>query len=235
MIENCFLRTFDDSICVKGFDCFYEDDVEKAVNEAMYRNGKSYDVFKNVIVRNCVIWNDWGKCLEIGAETRGKEIFNILFEKCDVIHVNGSPLDCCNVDYADVHDIEYRNINIEYDDVVPASKIQTADNESYINDNSEYCPEIIRVTVEFNHEYSAGGTRRGINRNITFKNIRLFGRHEPKIFCKGYDKKHKTKDIVIDNLCWNDRLITELDDNILVPGEFTETIRLVATDLFELK
>ena len=50
LIENCFLRTFDDSICVKGFDCFYEDDVEKAVNEAMYRNGKSYDVFKNVML-----------------------------------------------------------------------------------------------------------------------------------------------------------------------------------------
>lgn len=235
LIENCFLRTFDDSLCVKGFDCYYEGDVEKAVNEAMYRNGKSYDVFKNVIVRNCVIWNDWGKCLEIGAETRGKEIFNILFEKCDIIHVNGSPLDCCNVDYADVHDVEYRNINIEYDDVVPVPKIQTADNETYINDNGEYCPDIIRVTVEYHPEYSAGGAKRGINRNITFRNIRLFGRHEPKLFCKGYDEKHKTKDILIENLYWNDRLITELDDNRFVPGEFTENIRLVATDLFESK
>ena len=110
LIENCFLRTFDDSVCVKGFDCYYDGDVEKAVNEAMYRNGRSYDIFKNVILKNCVIWNDWGKCLEIGAETRGKEIFNILFEDCDVIHVNGSVLDCCNVDYPEVHDVEYRNI-----------------------------------------------------------------------------------------------------------------------------
>ena len=30
-----------------------------------------------------------------------------------------------------VDKIEYRNINIEYDDVVPASKIQTADNERW--------------------------------------------------------------------------------------------------------
>ena len=79
------------------------------------------------------------------------------------------------------------------------------------------------------------GDKRGININIIFRNIRLFGRHAPKIFCKGYDEKHKTKDIVIDNLYWNDRLITELDDNRFVPGEFTENIRLVATDLFELK
>lgn len=231
LIENCFLRTFDDSICVKGFDCYYEGDVEKAVREAMYRNGKSYDVFQNVIVRNCVIWNDWGKCLEIGAETRGKEIFNILFEDCDIIHVTGAALDCCNVDYADVHDVEYRNIRVEYDDVVPAPKIQTADNEKYVWDSSEYAPALICVTVEYHPEYSAGGEKRGINRNITFRNIRLFGRHEPGIFCKGYDDKHQTKDIVIDNIYWNDRLITELDGNRFTLGEFTENIRLEASDL----
>ena len=118
---------------------------------------------------------------------------------------------------------------------MPAPKIQSADNETYINDNSEYCPEIIRVTVEYHPEYSAGGAKRGINRNITFRNIRFFGRHEPEIFCKGYDEKHKTKDILIDNFYWNGRLITELDDNSFVQGEFTENIRLVATDLFELK
>ena len=119
LVENCFLRTFDDSICVKGFDCYYDGDVEKAVQEAMYRNGKAYDVFKNVVIKNCTIWNDWGKCLEIGAETRAEEIFNITFENCDIIHVTGTPLDCCNVDYADVHDVVYKDISIEYDEVIP--------------------------------------------------------------------------------------------------------------------
>ena len=91
------------------------------------------------------------------------------------------------------------------------------------------------------HEFLKSTKRRfycgskNISGNITFRNIRFFGRHEPKIFCKGYDEKHKTKDILIDNLYWNDRLITKLDDNSFVQGEFTENIRLVATDLFELK
>lgn len=196
----------------------------------MYRNGRSYDVFKNVIVRNCVIWNDWGKCLEIGAETRAKEIYNILFENCDIIHVSGSPLDCCNVDYADVNEVEYRDINVEYDGTVPAPKIQTADNESYINGDREYCPEIIRVTVEYHPEYSAGGEKRGTNKNIIFKNIRLFGRHKPKIFCKGYDERHKTENIIIDGLYWNNRLITE-PDGILICGEFTENIIFKAENL----
>lgn len=230
LIENCFLRTFDDSICIKGFDCYYDGDVEKAVNEAMYRNGKSYDVFKNVVVKNCVVWNDWGKSLEIGAETRGKEIFNILFEECDVIHVCGPVLDCYNVDYAEVHDVEYRNINVEYDDIIPTGKIQTFDNEIYINENRDYCPPIICVIVEFHHEYSTGGTRRGINRNITFKNISLFGKHAPILCFKGFDAKHKTKDILIENLCWNDTPITELDKNRFIVGEFTENIILKASE-----
>ena len=63
-IDNCFIRTFDDSICVKGFDCYYKGDVEKEVQKAMRRNGKVYDVFKNVLIKNCVIWNDWDVALK---------------------------------------------------------------------------------------------------------------------------------------------------------------------------
>ena len=118
-ISDCFLRTFDDSICVKGFDCYYSGDVEVAVRAAMYRNGKAYDVFKNVVVENCVIWNDWGKCLEIGAETRAEEICNITFRNCDLIHLTGPALDCMNVDYADVHDIAFSDINIEANETIP--------------------------------------------------------------------------------------------------------------------
>lgn len=221
VIDNCFLRTFDDSICVKGFDCYYEGDVEEAVHKAMYRNGKAYDVFKNVVVKNCTIWNDWGKCLEIGAETRGEEIFDIVFEDCNIIHVNGIPLDSCNIDYAEVHDVTYRNINVEYDDVILCSLIQTKDDEEYRNTDENYAPPLISVSTSYHYEYSAGGTRRGKSHDITFKNIRLFGRHTPKAYFVGYDEEHKTKNIVIENVYWNDKL---LDDIEITCGKFVENI-----------
>ena len=91
------------------------------------------------------------------------------------------------------------------------------------------------------HEFLKSTKRRfycgskNISSNITFRNIRFFGRHEPKIFCKGHDEKHKTKDILIDNLYWNDYMITELDEDRFVLGEFTENIRLSATDISESK
>lgn len=224
LIDNCFLRTFDDSICVKGFDCYYEGDVEKAVNAAMYRNGKSYDIFKNTVIKNCTIWNDWGKCLEIGAETRAEEIYNIVFENSDIIHVTGSVLDCCNVDYADVHDVIYKNINVEYDSIIPKPLIQKNDKEIYRNTNTDYAPSLISVVSAFHHEYSAGGTRRGINRNIVFKNIYLYGQQKPTLYFKGYDESHQTKDIWVEDIYWNGELVTAFNGEDFITDDYTENV-----------
>lgn len=209
LIENCFLRTFDDSICMKGLDCYYEGDVEAAVQAAMYRNGKRYDTFRHVRVRGCVIWNDWGKCLEIGAETRAEEISDIVFEDCDLIHVTGPVLDCMNVDYADVHDVVYRDIRVEYDRVIPEPLIQERDAVTYeeMNKDPDYAPPLICAEVVYHPEYSAGGTRRGINRNLLFENIRLTGRQQPTFSFRGVDAEHSCRDIVISNIVHNGTLL----------------------------
>ena len=202
-IHNCFLRTFDDSICVKGFDCYYEGDVEAAVKAAMYRNGKAYDVFKNVSVHDCVIWNDWGKCLEIGAETRAEEICNVTFERCDIIHLSGPALDCMNVDYADVHDVTWRDIRVELDDVIPQIMIQNSDADTFFQQDPDFVPPIICAQVMYHHEYSAGGDRRGRNRRLAFENIALFGRQNVEFVFEGYRDDAECSDIVIRNFTVN--------------------------------
>ena len=211
-IENCFLRTFDDAICIKGFDCYYEGDVEKAVREAMYRGGESYDVFRNVLVKNCVIWNDWGKALEIGAETRAEEISYILFDDCDIIHVCGPVLDCCNVDYADVHDVVYRNIRVELDETIPPPRLQKRDDEPYGDITPGYQPPLICGVVEYHFEYSAGGERRGINRGLLFENIAVTGGLRPWASFSGYSEEFCCRDIKIRNIT--------VDGKPLSAGEF---------------
>jgi polygalacturonase len=225
-ISDCFIRTFDDSICVKGFDCYYEGDVEAAVHAAMYRNGKAYDVFKNVLVENCVIWNDWGKCLEIGAETRAEEICNITFRNCDLIHLTGTALDCMNVDYADVHDITFSDINIEADEIIPKPLIQKNDAERYINTDAQYMPTTACAEVVYHHEYSAGGGRRGKNRDIRFENIHVLSDKLPQFFFQGYDESHKTENILISNFYLNGEQIKKLPESRLNIGEFAEDIQL---------
>lgn len=225
-ISDCFIRTFDDSICVKGFDCYYDGDVEEAVRRAMYRNGKSYDVFRNVLIENCVIWNDWGKALEIGAETRAEEICNITFRNCDLIHLTGTALDCMNVDYADVHDITFSDINIEADEIIPEPLIQKNDIEVYRNTDLGYMPPMIAVNVVFHHEYSAGGERRGRNRDMIFKNINLYSDKLPKMEFSGYDNTHKTEKILVSHFYLNGEPIASLPQRNWNVGEFAEDIQL---------
>lgn len=224
LIDNCFIRTFDDSICVKGFDNYTADDIEKAVYEAIHHNGEVYDCFKNVLVKNCVIWTDWGKSLEIGAETRAEEICDVVFENCDIIHVSSCPLDSYNVDYADVHNITYRDINVEYDDVIMAPTIQNSDDEEYVNKNVNYAPRLISVVTKPHFEYSKGSTRVGRSFDIKFQNIHLYGKYEPVFYFEGNDADHKTSNVTIENVYVNDELLKETKQEKFVLKDYTENI-----------
>lgn len=233
-ISDCFLRTFDDAICVKGFDFFYLANEDEATRKAMYREGKCYDTFENVLVENCVIWNDWGKALEIGAETKAEEIKNITFRNCDVIHEIGPVLDCMNVDFADVHDVTYTDINIEADEVIPPPILQASDSDTYENNEPDYMPPTISVSVVFHFEYSGGGQRRGKNRNMVFRNINVYSDKLPKLEFIGYDEEHKTENVLISGLTLNGKPITSLPDSNFSIGEFAENIRLEADPYAEM-
>ena len=224
-ITHCFLRTFDDTICVKGFDCFYAEDTEEAVRKMMYRNGKSYEVCQNVHITDCVIWNDWGKCLEIGAETRAKEISDIVFENCDVIHVTGSVLDCANVDYATVHHVKYANINIEYDDMIPEMQYQYKDSQVYEVTNPDYSPYFIAVQVLYHMEYSAGNAKRGKNHHIEFDNIHIYGRQMPRLIFEGFDEQHTTSDIKVTNVYVNSKPLSTLPYEV-VTNDYCSNIEI---------
>lgn len=227
-IDSCFIRTFDDCVCIKGFDFFKADDPVKATYEATYRNGQVYDCFKNARIKNCTIWNDWGKCLEIGAETRAREICDIHFENCYIIHVTNDVLTCSNGDNAVVHDVTYENISVEYDDEIPTPMIQRNDAEIYRNSNPDYSPRLIDVGVYYFPEYSKGVIERGINHDICFKNIKLFGNESRKIKVRvvGFDEKHNSSNIMIENLQFNGRRITDESELELSLNEYCENIEL---------
>jgi hypothetical protein len=202
-VSDCFLRTFDDSICVKGFDCYHTGDVAAAVRAAMYRGGKAYDVFRDTVVERCVIWNDWGKALEIGAETRAKEISGIVFRDSDVIRTSGAPLDAFNVDYADVHDIAWEDIRVEYDRV-PTGKM------------------LASFVVEQHPEYSAGGAKRGRIRDIVLRNISVSAPGMPKIGLRGHGEGADVRNILFENIFLNGKPLRSLDELNVDVGVFAD-------------
>lgn len=221
-ICDCFLRTYDDSICVKGFDYGQNED-------DMLHNGVLYDRAGDIHVSNVVIWNDWGKCLEIGAETRARTIDNVVFENCKIIHVTGSVLDCFNVDYADVHGVTYRNISVEYDDFLWPPQIQKNDREVYaevVAGCESAVPALIQSHVMQHPEYSAGGTKRGRNRELLFEQIRLTGIGKPIILLFGWDEEHLTSEVTVRDLFWNGKKITSFDEVDLVQNSFCRNVTI---------
>lgn len=93
-VKNSFIRSFDDTITIKGI--------------------YSYDKpIENILVENCVLWCGWGHTLELGVETWAPEYKNITFRNCDVIRASGPALAVVNGRRADIHCVTYENINVE--------------------------------------------------------------------------------------------------------------------------
>jgi hypothetical protein len=96
-VENCFVRSWDDSCVVKN----YEGDTD------------------GITFRDIVIWTDLAQSCEIGYETNkgGKEnarISNILFEDITIINAFHKPtMSIHNADDALVENVTYRNITVE--------------------------------------------------------------------------------------------------------------------------
>ena len=226
-ISDCFIRTYDDCICAKGMVTFDpHDSIEAVAEEMMNHNGQKYDMFRRVLIERCVLWNDWGKCLEIGAETRAEEFCDITYRDCDLIHLCGPAMDCMNVDYGNVHDVLYENIRIEADEIIPVPRPQKYEYDVYDNSVKTYMPSIFTASVEFHHEYSEGGTRRGTNHHFTLRNIHVIG-HKPLTFVfRGYIAEHMTHDIAIEGLYRDGVRMTDPSELTVYKNEFTADLTL---------
>lgn len=93
-VDGCFLRTLDDLIVVKS---------DRGQGEV-----------RNIVARNCVLWNEVAHALSVGAELR-ENVDNVLFADCDIIHDLGREwtLRVYHCDAARVSNIRFENLRIE--------------------------------------------------------------------------------------------------------------------------
>lgn len=154
-VQNCFVRTFDDSICVKGH-LPYGTDCE------------------NITVKNCVVWNDWGNALHVGVEGCAEKMHNIVFEDSYVIRNTGSALNIGNVDYSEIYDVTYKNICVELDTDNQPCILQNRypfELPNPVSDGS-CLPPVFSLIIAWHHEYSVG-EKRGKIHDVLFQNIRV--------------------------------------------------------------
>jgi hypothetical protein len=210
IIRNSFVRAFDDAIVLKGLN--------------WGRGGFHERPVRNVRVHDLVIWCDWGRALEIGAETSAPEIADVRFQDCDIIRTTHIAMDIQCGDRALVHDIRYENIRVETDGVCPAPRMQGSRDERYVeNPKDDYVPSLLAIVISKN-PYSKD-SERGNVRDVTYADLFVTGRRAPLSFFNGLDAQHTIQGVKIDNLRLDGKpAITAAEANLSV-GQYVSGVR----------
>ena len=188
ILKNSYLRNFDDCVVIKGM-CGWG-----------HRNNE------NIITENCVVWCDWGRGLEIGAETNADEYRNIIFQNCDVIHGSWLHLDIQHHNDAYIHDILFDDIRVEYTKYQQPLKFQSRDDETYEEAPVTFDQPLLMGAFFFNMGlFGPGHSGQNIER-IVFRNIQVLsdeGLPMPKTGFEGLDENNYVRGAVVENLTRN--------------------------------
>lgn len=208
-IKNSLIHSFDDAITIKGL--------------VMH----SHKSNRNILIQKCVIWCDWGRACELGIETKCDEYCDIIFKDCDVIRGGCVALEINNGNYADIHDIIFENIRVEYEHFYTAEEFQVSENDSYSKADCFAKTSLIKVVnpdlskklriQKGKYEAEKGN---GYIHDVTFKDIavyydemlpRINGKYDLDIIVDSIDDTIKYSNIKIDSIFVNKILLKEED------------------------
>ena len=169
-IRNCYLRTFDDCIIARGS---YLD--------------KSGPVTRNLLAENCVLWCDWGKCLEVWAGGRPCTIEEVSFRNIACISPDEIVADVTTW-YASsntvIRNICFENIAVDYWRKYPAAHFQRAPGDTIFHGKLRDASNLIVVDVaSYGHDLGNQKYRpaedlspfKVLYENLTFKNFTVHG------------------------------------------------------------
>lgn len=203
VIRRSFVRAFDDAIVLKGLN--------------WGKGGFHERPVRNVRVHDNVIWCDWGRALEIGAETSAPDISDVRFQNCDIIRTTHIAMDIQCGDRALVHDIRYENIRVEMDDACPAPRMQSNRDDRYVEDSrSEYVPDLLVIVIA-NNPYSKDADRGNV-RDIAYSGVSVTSKRHPRSSLNGLDSHHTIERVLIDNLQVNGKLAHSVSEANLSVG-----------------
>lgn len=174
-VSNSFIRSFDDNIAIKGLNSAYNEN---------YKN------IENILIDKCVLWNDWGRALEIGAETVADTVKDITFSNCQIVHFTAIAMDIQNSDKGVVKNIKFKNISIED----PIS-------DSLMIGNMFISPKAwgkIAVLGIYGSFYSHDSARGNIS-NVFYNNIKYHSKNIFPVLQLDIDSSHIEKNMTFEN------------------------------------
>lgn len=199
-LSDSFVRSFDDSVCIKGITAF------------------SYNNSEDILVENCVLSCNWGLTCEIGLATACEEIKNITFRNCDLIHNCNVCLDISNGQWANVHDVLFENINVEYSRFTKKPVYQNSDEQKYAQSDEIQFPLLARVH-DGRRNWAGNKSDDDVrckNGNITFRDINVIIDEEikdmPRVEIKRCMAISDFYNIRFENIVVNQNRIKELSE-----------------------
>ncbi len=206
-VRDCFVRAYDDALVVKGLKSVYD---KRPV--------------RNVRFSRCTLWCDWGRAIEIGAETCAPEIAEVSFEDCDIVRTTHIAMDIQHGDRAAVRDIRFQNIRVEIDPTNPGPRMQKAPGETYPGHDGEAHLPALMTLVIFKTFYSKDEAR-GTIRNVLFKDIDVFSAQMPPSSFRGFDAEHGIDGVTIENLRLNGQPVRDAAAARLSIGAHVRNVR----------
>lgn len=249
-VNNCFFRTYDDSIAVKalyppeieGIPFMEMIDPETLGKHAVPRI--EGDVMGDILVTNSVFWNDAAQSLEIGFELRVDYVKGITFRNCDVIHARGgAAFSIHNGDRAIIEDIVLEDIRVEevnrlFDFHVGLSIYSHDCPEQFRRSNPDRKapsrrPEIANNPwqwfVPLDENLPEFADNRGLVRNVVVRNMEVLTEPQVTSILQGYSPQKGIRDVTFIGLEIAGQPILSVDE-IDLYQKHTENIRFLASD-----
>lgn len=150
-VGDCFVRSFDDTIAVKGVPPLRDRPVE------------------DITVERCVLWCGWGKTIETGIETWAPRFRNIRYADCDILRSQASALNVSAGGPAVIEDVVFENIRVEMQAENQTAVLQTSDEQHYEEPPGKTFPALVAID---NARYGPDSEAPvGRVRNCIFRNV----------------------------------------------------------------
>ena len=187
LVDNCWIRTIDDGITIKG------------------RGGDTRTHIENIVVQNTVLWNyQGGNALVVGSESCTDVYNNIVFSNIDVIHnTTNRAIAMEIIDSATVSNIVFENIRMELDNDFSFEYAY-----SYGSDYGNTSALVMLRLMSNEEAFYGTDTNPGKIENVTFNNISYTGNPNRKIEIVGIDDEHKISGIAFNNFSYNGTLLS---------------------------
>lgn len=202
LITDCFLRTDDDCIAIKGLGL---------------DNNKADE---NIKIEHCTFWTDYANVFRIGFESQETVMKNIAVNDIDVIHFMG-----------DRNIKEYWNKCVVYMQPMDDLPMENFRFEN-IRIHGEGQENLFKLMpMKFSWEGRERDIPGRCIKNVLFKDITVYGKTNGKlgaIYIAGADKNHPVEGVVFENVIRYGNLLTDNSPEFET-GPFAYHIRCITT------